>query len=79
MRVKNKFEDIFRFIGLKIKSHRILIGLTQADLASKCDLDIRTIQRIEKGEMNMSLNVLLSLLEVLEINWSDLIDFPPPH
>ena len=36
-------------IGEKIKAARKGIGFTQAQLAEKCNLDIRTIQRIESG------------------------------
>jgi len=36
-------------ISQQIKSARQNLGLTQAQLAEKCNLDIRTIQRIESG------------------------------
>jgi transcriptional regulator with XRE-family HTH domain len=35
--------------GEKFKSARKGLGLTQAELADKCNLNIRTIQRIENG------------------------------
>ncbi len=39
-------------IGRNIKEARLNLGLTQIQLADKCRLDIRTIQRIETGKVN---------------------------
>lgn len=38
-----------------------------------CDVDIRTIQRIEKGQQNISLTLLLSLIAALGIQVNDLL------
>jgi transcriptional regulator with XRE-family HTH domain len=38
-------------IAEQIKDLRKELGLTQADLADRCNLDIRTIQRIESGKV----------------------------
>lgn len=38
-----------------------------------CDVDIRTIQRIEKGQQNISLTLLLSLIAALGIHVDDLL------
>lgn len=37
-------------IGLKIAELRTQLGLTQEELSAKCNINVRTIQRIEKGE-----------------------------
>jgi len=37
--------------GLKIAELRTQLGLTQEELAAKCNINVRTIQRIEKGEV----------------------------
>jgi DNA-binding XRE family transcriptional regulator len=47
--------------------------MTQSHLATMCDVDIRTIQRIEKGQQNISLTLLLSLINVLETNVNSLL------
>lgn len=39
-------------IGLKIAELRTQLGLTQEELAAKSNINVRTIQRIEKGEVN---------------------------
>lgn len=38
-------------IGFKITELRTQLGLTQEELASRCNINVRTIQRIEKGEV----------------------------
>lgn len=40
--------------------------MTQSHLATLCDIDIRSIQRIEKGQQNISVSLLLLLAESLE-------------
>ncbi len=49
-------------IGNRIIKLRKLKGLTQEDLADKTNLSVRTIQRIEKGDVdprNYTLNVCI--------------------
>jgi transcriptional regulator with XRE-family HTH domain len=61
-----KFDAFLNDLGKRIKRFRIEKKLTQSGLASLIDVDIRTIQRIEKGEMNLSIKLLLGLSAVLE-------------
>ncbi len=53
-------------IGQKIKEARLSKNITQAELADKCRLDIRTIQRIEKGEVSPRSYTLRLINEVLD-------------
>ncbi len=59
--------------GSKIKRLRERRGMTQQDLSDKCEIDIRTIQRIEKGKNGVTLQVLLSLAESLDLTASQLL------
>ena len=74
MGVKNNFELELKRIGQKIREIRLAKKLTQSILASSCDVDIRTIQRIEKGTFNMSLKILFLVSDSLEINPSELLN-----
>ena len=71
--MKNNFELELKRIGLRIKGIRLAKKLTQSSLESTCDIDIRTIQRIEKGTFNMSLKILFLISDSLEINPSELL------
>jgi transcriptional regulator with XRE-family HTH domain len=52
----------------KIKSLRLSKGLTQQELADQCNISLRTIQRIENGDVKPSLYSLKKLSEVLEVD-----------
>ena len=71
--MKNNFEKKLKLIGQKIKEIRLEKKLTQSSLASACDVDIRTIQRIEKGSFNMSLKIMFLISDSLGINPSELL------
>lgn len=60
-------------VGLRVKKLRMEKGVTQQNLAGMCDVDIRTIQRIEKGEFGMGLHILFALSEALEVEASDIL------
>lgn len=61
-------------LGLLIKELRIKEKITQLHLSTLCGVDIRTIQRIEKGEQNITISLLFSLADALKIKPSILID-----
>ncbi len=54
-------------IGSKIKELRLLKGLTQEELADKTGLSVRTIQRIESGEVDPRTYTLNALAEALGV------------
>lgn len=55
-------------LGQKIKELRILKGLTQEDLAEKTNLSVRTIQRIESGDVDPRTYTLNLLAEALGVD-----------
>ena len=57
----NNYEYEFIQLGNIIRHLRLENGITQEHLSSLCDVDVRTIQRIEKGKQNLSLNLLFSI------------------
>ena len=62
-------------IGEFIKEQRIRKGFTQEELASKIDTSVRTVQRIEKGEVDPRSFTLHAISEALEIEFEKLISF----
>jgi len=61
-------------IGKKITELRKTKGLTQEELASRCGLNVRSIQRIENGEVNPRLSTLKILSEIFDYNF-DINDY----
>ena len=57
---------------VSIKDFRIKQGLTQQQLADEAGVTLRTIQRIENGEVKPSLHSLNSLGRVLNEDFSEL-------
>lgn len=66
--MKKSYERELILIGQRIKEMRISKKMTQSSLASLCDVDIRTIQRIEKGEFNMSLKILFTISDTFNVS-----------
>jgi transcriptional regulator with XRE-family HTH domain len=60
-------------IGNYIKEKRIQRGLTQEELALKSDITVRTIQRIESGEVDPRSYTLQSIAAVLEVEFDELV------
>ena len=65
-------------IGDRLKYHRKLKGYSQDELAHRTTVTVRTIQRIEKQEVNPHLNTLKLLASALDIEVDDLIDLDNP-
>ncbi len=57
------------------KEYRKLRKYTQEKLAELVQVDIRTIQRIENGETEPSLETFKKLIKVLNIDKKDILKF----
>lgn len=84
-----KNENIFIMkqpdLGKKISDLRKQQGLTQEELVAKCNINVRTIQRIESGEVTPRSYTIKNILEALGANYNSVfqdvseneIEFPP--
>ncbi|MBX3101544.1 MAG: helix-turn-helix transcriptional regulator [Bacteroidetes bacterium] len=68
-----KFQKEIILIGREIKRLREVASLTQQDVAIMAGVDIRTIQRIEKGEHGMGVPVLIGIAEALGVCVGDIL------
>ncbi len=62
--------------NLKLKAARAALDLSQQDLADKVNVSRQTINSIEKGDYNPSLNLCIAICKVLgktldELFWED--------
>jgi len=70
--LKNKHMDIKQpELGKKISELRKAKGLTQEELVEKCNLNVRTIQRIEAGEVSPRSYTVKALFEALDFKWEE--------
>jgi len=60
--------------GRNIQRLRTERGMTQELLAEKAAIDRRSLQRIEAGQWNMTVDYLEKLKEALGCTWSQLIE-----
>lgn len=54
-------------IALVVRKKRDLMGITQQDLAFRSGIHLRSINNIEGGKGNPSLDTLLKIAEVLKL------------
>lgn len=60
-------------IGQRIRKYRKALGFSQEELAEKVSISTTHMSHIETGNTKLSLAVLVSLSEVLEVHTDDLL------
>ncbi len=68
-------EKVLKRFGKHLEQLRTEKGLSLRKLADLADVDFSQIHRIEKGQSNPSLTMLLTLTEALEITVEELMGF----
>lgn len=62
-------------LGENIARLREKAGLSQTELALRCDKDRQSLNRLEKGRINPSAYYLAQLAEELQVPTKELLDF----
>lgn len=62
-----------RNFGGNLRRIRVSKNITQEKLAELADLNIRTIQKIEAGDINILLTTILRIQEALHCDWKQLL------
>jgi transcriptional regulator with XRE-family HTH domain len=60
-------------LGANIRRERTARNLTQEKLAEKADLNIRTLQKIEAGELNVLITTAARIQRALACSWEKLM------
>jgi transcriptional regulator with XRE-family HTH domain len=68
-------EIFLKKLGRNVARLREDAGLSQTELALRCDKDRQSLNRLEKGRINPSVFYLQQLSEELQIPVKDLLDF----
>lgn len=71
---RTRDEKILKEFGRRLKKIRTTKKLSIRKLADIADVDFSQIHRIEKGESNPTLTMILALANALKISASDLIN-----
>jgi transcriptional regulator with XRE-family HTH domain len=64
--------ELDRF-GANLRRERTARNLTQEKLAELADLNIRTVQKIEAGELNVLITTAIRLQRALKCSWERLL------
>jgi transcriptional regulator with XRE-family HTH domain len=75
MRTSRSDQQWLRQLGKNVQRQRMQQGLTQQRLAELADVDIRNIQRIEAGEINVLLRTFARIQQAIGCAWEELL--PP--
>lgn len=65
-------EEVRMFLGKRIRSLRKAQGWTQEELGEYAELSYKYIGEVERGEVNPSLDTLLSISNALKIDVAEL-------
>ena len=67
-------EELSKKVGLNVKRLRKEKGLTQQELAAKCDFEKANLSRIEAGRINPTTWTLWTISQALEIPLYRILD-----
>ena len=70
---KREIQGQLKGFGSNVRRERVAAGLTQERLAEKADLNIRTLQSIEAGELNVLVTTAMRLQRALDCDWDKLM------
>lgn len=60
-------------IGINVKSERLRKGLSQEDLAEKCEISRNSVSLIETGKINPTILRVIDIARVLSVDVNELI------
>ena len=66
--------QLFSSIGERIRQLRTEQGISQQDLAARCNFEKSNMSRIEAGRTNLTLKNLYKISRALGVGMSDLVD-----
>ena len=68
-----KIQAQLKKFGASVRRERIDKGITQEKLAELVDLNIRTIQKIEAGKINVLVTTAMRIQRALDCAWGRLV------
>jgi DNA-binding XRE family transcriptional regulator len=71
--IKRQTSAQLKVFGANVRRERVASGMTQGKLAEKADLNIRTLQSIEAGELNVLVTTAIRLQKAMACDWNKLM------
>jgi transcriptional regulator with XRE-family HTH domain len=63
----SRTRSVLQNIAANVRARRVRLSLTQERVAEGAKLDLRHYQRVERGQVNVTIDVLVKLVGVLEM------------
>ncbi len=67
--------QLYISVGKKIREFRERIGISQQELADRCNFEKSNMSRIEAGRTNLTLKSLFLISQALDVPLKDFFDF----
>jgi transcriptional regulator with XRE-family HTH domain len=74
----DKMGTIRSMIGERLRGYRISKGLTQEDLADLADVHFTYIGKIERGEINFTIDSIVNVSTALNVSLDELFRYSQP-
>lgn len=74
----DRVREVLRHVGANVQARRLDCGLTQHQLAERADVDLRFLQRIERGGAMPSLPTVIAIADALGAEVADLFQPAEP-
>jgi transcriptional regulator with XRE-family HTH domain len=68
-----KIQAQLKKFGASVRRERIARGITQEKLAELVDLNIRSVQKIEAGQINVLVTTAMRIQKALDCAWGKLM------
>jgi transcriptional regulator with XRE-family HTH domain len=69
-------QQMLKSFGANVRRLRSAAGLTQAKLAERVNVELRTLQKFESGEINPPLFTIFRVRRALNCQWDELLGRP---
>ncbi len=64
---RSALPKVLRILGVNIRQFRVAAGLTQESAAERADIEPRHWQKLEAGEVNVTVNTLVAVAGALDV------------
>jgi transcriptional regulator with XRE-family HTH domain len=68
-----KEETRLKKFGAAVRRLRTSKGMTQEELAERCELHTRSLQKIEAGHKNVLITTVMRIQKSLDCSWNELM------
>jgi transcriptional regulator with XRE-family HTH domain len=69
-------DEIMRTVGLRIAELRQALGMTLNELGQKLGVPYQNVQRLERGDQNLTLRTMANVANALGVRVIDLLEAP---